>query len=74
MLAAAVLAGGMMGSIVWPGDNQTPPHLMREGFSISAAAVVGETAGPISLAPYTLVRFLCSQIHQPWLSALACRV
>ena len=57
ILAAAVLAGGTMGSIAWPDDSQTPSHLMRGSFTISAVAVAGETAGPIRRTPCTLVRF-----------------
>ena len=57
VLAAAVLAGGLIGSIEWRSDDQPPLHLMRGGFTLSAAAVASETVGPIRRAPCTLVRY-----------------
>jgi len=57
LLTAAVLAGGTMGSIEWPNGGQPQLHLVRGGFTLSAAALAGETVGPIRSAPCTLVRY-----------------
>jgi hypothetical protein len=57
MLAAAVLAGATMGSIEWPNGGQPRLPLMRGGFTLSAAAIAGETVEPVRRAPCTLVRY-----------------
>jgi len=57
ILAAAVLAAGMMGSIEWRADHQLPSPLLRGGFTISAAAVAGEPGGAIRRTSCTLVRY-----------------
>ena len=58
VLAAAVLACGMMGSIDWPSDAGLPQQLLRGDFTISvSSAAAGETRGAVRRASCTLVRY-----------------
>ena len=56
-LAAAVLTGGTMGSIEWPGGSRSPSYLMRGGFTISTAVLGSESTGPTRRTSCTLVRY-----------------
>ena len=58
VLAAAVLAGGMTGSIEWRGNTGPAQHLIRGDFTISPSrAVAGEARGPMRRASCMLVRY-----------------
>jgi hypothetical protein len=58
VLAAAVLAGGMTGSIEWRGNTGPPQHLIRGDFTISVSrAAAGEARGPMHRASCMLVRY-----------------
>lgn len=58
VLAAAVLAGGMTGSIEWRSNTGSPQHPIRGDFTISASrAVAGEAHGPMHRASCALVRY-----------------
>ena len=55
ILAAAVLACGMMGSIEWPSDAGAPQHFLRGDFTISVSAA--EAREPLRRASCALVRY-----------------
>jgi hypothetical protein len=58
VLAAAVLAYGMMGSIDWSGDSDALKHLLRGDFPVAVStAAAGETRGPVRRASCALVRY-----------------
>ena len=58
VLAAAVLAYGMMGSIDWRGDSGASKHLLRGDFTVTiSAAAADETRGPVRRASCALVRY-----------------
>ena len=70
ILAAAVLAGGTMGSIEWSSDTGPPQQLLQGDFtvSVSSAAV---TRGPARRASCTLVRYYVAKYSAPTAEAWA---
>jgi hypothetical protein len=57
ILAAAVLAGGTMGSIEWSSDTGPPQQLLQGDFAVSVSSAAAETRGPARRASCTLVRY-----------------
>ena len=57
ILAAAVLAGGTMGSIEWSSDTGPPQQLLQGDFTVSVSSAAAETRGPARRASCTLVRY-----------------
>ena len=58
ILAAAVLAGGMMESIEWSSDTGPPQQQLLHGdFTVSVSSAAAETRGPARRASCTLVRY-----------------
>ena len=57
ILAAAVLAGGTMGSIEWSSDTGPPQQLLQGDFTVSVSSAAAETRGPARRAHCTLVRY-----------------
>jgi hypothetical protein len=57
ILAAAVLAGGTMGSIEWSSDTGPPQQLLQGDFTVSVSSAAAETGGPARRASCTLVRY-----------------
>jgi hypothetical protein len=57
ILAAAVLAGGTMGSIEWSSDTGPPQQLLQGDFTVSVSSTAAETCGPARRASCTLVRY-----------------
>ena len=56
ILAAAVLAGGTMGSTEWSSDTGPPQQLLQGDFTVSVSSAAAETRGPARRASCTLVR------------------
>ena len=57
ILAAAVLAGGTMGSIEWSSDTGPPQQLLQGDFTVSVSSAAAETRKPARRASCTLVRY-----------------
>ena len=57
ILAAAVLAGGTMGSIEWSSDTGPPQQLLQGDFTVSVSSAAAETSSPARRASCTLVRY-----------------
>ena len=61
ILAAAVLAGGMMGSIEWSSDTGPPQQLLHGDFTVSVSSAAAETRGPARRASCTLLRYYAAR-------------
>ena len=61
ILAAAVLAGGMMGSIEWLSDTGPPQQLLHGDFTVSVSSAAAETRGPARRASCTLLRYYAAR-------------
>ena len=61
ILVAAVLAGGMMGSIEWSSDTGPPQQLLHGDFTVSVSSAAAETRGPARRASCTLLRYYAAR-------------
>ena len=71
ILAAAVLAGGTMGSIEWSSDTGPPQQLLEGDFTVSVSSAAAETGGPARRASCTLVRYYVAMYSAPAAEAWA---